>query len=524
MRPKPLPQNDGQERIAALAKLPVFWTLAGKRAIVAGGSDGAAWKVELLQACGAEVDLYCENEDLGETMRALIARTALSHHPHPWHCGVFSGASLALADCETDDEARAFFCGARAAGVPVNVIDKPAFCQFQFGSIVNRSPVIVSISTDGAAPILAQAIRQRIETLLPASLKQWAGLAQSLREAVNRRLSPGAARRLFWERFVARCMTTNEPPTEATADDLLAAADQIATAPRSGSVTLVGAGPGDAELLTLKAMRALQAADVILFDDLVSAEVLELARREAKRFLVGKRGGRESCRQEDINDMMVRFAKSGKRVVRLKSGDPMIFGRAGEEIARLESEGIPVEVVPGITAASAMAASLKTSLTNRDHAQQVRFVTGHSRHNALPTTINWASLAEPNQTSVFYMGGRMAGQIEQRLRENGLQSDTPVVVMSSVSRARQQCWSGPLANLPDAMRAIGVDDPVLIGVGAVFGRMSGASGRISDHDGSESQAPKPLSLVPNRALGKSARHVTGAGSQSAIRQRGPGRP
>ncbi len=328
--------------------------------------------------------------------------------------------------------------------MPANVIDKPAFCQFQFGSIVNRSPVIVSISTDGAAPILAQAIRQRIETLLPASLKQWAGLAHSLREAVNRRLSPGAARRLFWERFVASCMTTNEPPTDETADDLLATADQIATAPRSGSVTLVGAGPGDAELLTLKAMRALQAADVILFDDLVSAEVLELARREAKRFLVGKRGGRESCRQEDINDMMVRFAKSGKRVVRLKSGDPMIFGRAGEEIARLESEGIPVEVVPGITAASAMAASLKTSLTNRDHAQQVRFVTGHSRHNALPRTVNWASLAEPNQTSVFYMGGRMAGQIEERLRENGMQANTPVVVMSSVSRARQQCWSGRL--------------------------------------------------------------------------------
>jgi uroporphyrin-III C-methyltransferase / precorrin-2 dehydrogenase / sirohydrochlorin ferrochelatase len=480
MRRNPLPQSDAQERIAPLAKLPIFWNLQGKRAVIAGGSDGAAWKAELLQACGALVELYCEVDDLGETMTALLDRTALVHHAHPWHCGIFTGASLALADCETDDEARAFFCAARASGVPVNVIDKPAFCQFQFGSIVNRSPVIVSISTDGAAPILAQAIRQRIETLLSPALKQWADLAQSLRETVNRRLSPGPARRLFWERFVAKSLSTNEPPGEETADRLLATAEQIASAPCSGSVTLVGAGPGDAELLTLKAMRALQAADVILFDDLVSPEVLELARREAKRFLVGKRGGRESCRQDDINDMMVRFAKAGKRVVRLKSGDPMIFGRAGEEIARLESEGIVVDVVPGITAASAMAATLKTSLTHRDHAQQVRFVTGHSRNAELPRTLDWPSLAKANQTSIFYMGGRMAGQIEQRLSENGMTSDTPVVVMSSVSRPQERRWAGPLGGLANAIRTIGVDEPVLIGVGAVFGREAEAT--ILNHD------------------------------------------
>jgi uroporphyrin-III C-methyltransferase / precorrin-2 dehydrogenase / sirohydrochlorin ferrochelatase len=468
MRPKPLPQSNAQERIAPLAKLPVFWNLAGKRAVIAGGSDGAAWKAELLQACGAEVEVYCKSDDLGETMTALLERTSIIHHAHPWHCGIFTGASLALADCETDDEARAFFCAARAAGVPVNVIDKPAFCQFQFGSIVNRSPVIVSISTDGAAPILGQAIRQRIETLLPPSLKHWAMLAQSLREVINRRLAPGAARRLFWERFVSRSLSTNEPPTEEAADGLLATVERIASAPQPGSVTLVGAGPGDAELLTLKAMRALQAADVILFDDLVSTDVLELARREAKRFLVGKRGGRESCRQDDINDMMVRFAKAGKRVVRLKSGDPMIFGRAGEEIARLESEGIAVDVVPGITAASAMAASLKASLTNRDHAQQVRFVTGHSRHHELPRTVDWASLAGPNQTSIFYMGGRMAGQIEQRLRHHGMKHDMPVVVITSVSRPEERRWAGPLKSLAAAVQTLGVDEPVLIGVGEVF--------------------------------------------------------
>jgi uroporphyrin-III C-methyltransferase/precorrin-2 dehydrogenase/sirohydrochlorin ferrochelatase len=480
MRRKPLQQSDGNERIAALAKLPVFWNLSGKRAVMAGGSDGAAWKAELLQACGAEVELYCETAELGDTMKALVERTGLTHHEHPWHCGIFAGASLALADCETEAEAQAFYCAARAAGIPVNVIDKPAYCQFQFGSIVNRSPVIVSISTDGAAPILAQAIRQRIETLLPPALKQWAGLAQSVREAVNRRLSPGPARRLFWERFVARSLSTSAPPAQDTADQLLATAEQIASVPSLGSVTLVGAGPGDAELLTPKAMRALQAADVILFDDLVSPEVLELARREAKRFLVGKRGGRESCCQDDINDMMVNFAKAGKRVVRLKSGDPMIFGRAGEEIARLQSEGIAVDVVPGITAASAMAASLKTSLTNRDHAQQVRFVTAHSRHHELPHTVDWASLATPNQTSIFYMGGRMAGQIEQRLRAHGMTAETPVVVVSSVSRPQERRWAGPLGSLADAMEKIGVDEPVLIGVGEVFGR--GAEATLLPHD------------------------------------------
>ncbi|KPF46052.1 siroheme synthase CysG [Rhizobium sp. AAP43] len=462
------PPNKTPERIAPLAKLPVFWNLTGKRAVIAGGSEAAAWKTELLLACGATVDVYCGCEHLGETMQAMIAAGSVNHHAHPWHCGIFQGAALALADCETDEEAKAFFCAARAAGVPVNVIDKPAYCQFQFGSIVNRSPVIVSISTDGAAPILAQAIRQRIETLLPPALKDWARLAQTMRDAVNLRLAPGARRRLFWERFVDRGLGSNHAPDDETAAILLTEADRIAKAPSAGCVTLVGAGPGDAELLTLKAMRALQAADVILFDDLVSPEVLELARREAKRMLVGKRGGRESCRQEDINDMMVMFAKAGKRVVRLKSGDPMIFGRAGEEIARLRQEGIAVEVVPGITAASAMAASLGVSLTHRDHAQQVRFVTGHSRHGELPQSLDWPSLADPRQSTIFYMGGRTAGSIEEKLRVAGMPATTPVVIASAISRSNQRSWRGRLAHLPRAMQDMGLDEPVLIGIGNAF--------------------------------------------------------
>ncbi|WP_454744356.1 siroheme synthase CysG [Ciceribacter selenitireducens] len=539
-------------RMAPLAKLPVFWSLDGKPVVVAGGSDAAAWKAELLVACGAEVHVYCAEDELSDVMRGLIGQAIASlpegiqqpppsvlpdispsrreigrrrrgcspswvdstdalsvkaspdanegrrwtktpavasispregemsgrtkggnhacrgqilHHPEAWHPDIFGHAALALADCETDEDARAFFTAAVAAGVPVNIIDKPAYCQFQFGSIVNRSPVIVSISTDGAAPILAQAIRRRIETLLPAALKQWAELAQALRERVSDRLAPGQPRRAFWERFVDRAFAGNQPPGEDAARTLLADAERLGGAPATGRVTLVGAGPGDAELLTLKAVRALQAADVILFDDLVSEEVLELARREAKRLLVGKRGGRTSCRQEDINDMMVRLAKAGKRVVRLKSGDPMIFGRAGEEIARLEAEGIPVDVVPGITAASAMASRLGLSLTHRDHAQSVRFVTGHSRDGGLPKDMNWSALADPHTTNVFYMGGRTAPLIAARLIGEGASPATPVVIVSNVSRPTERQWRGTLENVGEGIALIGYDDPVLIAIG-----------------------------------------------------------
>jgi uroporphyrin-III C-methyltransferase/precorrin-2 dehydrogenase/sirohydrochlorin ferrochelatase len=468
-----LQRNSSPPRVEALTKLPVFWALEGKRVIVAGGSDAAAWKAELLAACGAQVHVYAEV--LSETFCNLLVRCATHpqggyvHHPQIWDMDAMTGAAIAIADCEQDEEARAFFQAALKAGVPVNVIDKPAFCQFQFGSIVNRSPVVVSISTDGAAPILAQAIRRRIETLLPPALKGWASLAQSLREAVNARLAPGPLRRAFWEQFVDRAFSSSDTPEEGVGGLLLDDAERLLEAPATfsgpGRVTLVGAGPGDAELLTLKAVRALQAADVILFDDLVSPEVLELARREAKRMLVGKRGGRTSCRQEDINEMMVKLAKAGKRVVRLKSGDPMIFGRAGEEIAHLDRENIPVDVIPGITAASAMASHLGISLTHRDHAQSVRFITGHSRHGGLPEDVNWTTVADPHTTTVFYMGGRTAPRIADRLIAEGLPPSTPAVITSDVSRNTQRQWRGTLEALAQGIAIIGYDHPVLIAVG-----------------------------------------------------------
>ncbi len=485
------PRNEAPARMEPLAKLPVFWALESKRVIVAGGSDAAAWKAELLAACGAEVHVYADA--LSDTFEKLISRGAkhprgsFVRHYHGWNETIFAGAAIAVADCEEEDEAKAIFDAARMAGVPVNVIDKPAFCQFQFGSIVNRSPVVVSISTDGAAPILAQAIRRRIETLLPWTLKGWAELAQTLRDRVNERLTPGPLRRAFWERFVDRAFSSSDTPEEGVGGLLLEEADRLREAPAHcsrGRVTLVGAGPGDAELLTLKGVRALQAADVILFDDLVSSEVLELARREAKRMLVGKRGGRTSCRQEDINALMVKLAKSGKRVVRLKSGDPMIFGRAGEEIAHLDRENIPVDVIPGITAASAMASRLGISLTHRNHAQSVRFITGHSRHGGLPIDVDWAAVADPHTTAVFYMGGRTAPLIADRLIEEGLPPETPAIVISDVSRSTERDWSGTLATIPEGIAAIGYDNPVLIALGtALAARLNvrDTNGFDSDH-------------------------------------------
>jgi uroporphyrin-III C-methyltransferase/precorrin-2 dehydrogenase/sirohydrochlorin ferrochelatase len=435
------PSERAPARLGRLAVLPVFLTLEGRHAIVIGDTAAAAWKAELLAAAGAQV-------------------TVLGHDD--WSPVTLAEAAIVVADARNEEEGRAIAAAAHSAGVPVNIIDRPALSQFQFGSIVNRSPVVIGISTAGAAPVLAQAIRQRLEAMLPASLAAWAALAAQLRRTVRQKLPSAASRRQFWERFAARAFAA--PPTAQTADDLLQVAAHTLSA--TGRVTLVGAGPGDTELLTLKALRALQSADVILFDDLVSDEVLELARREARRLLVGKRGGRDSCRQEDINDTMVKLAKAGKHVVRLKSGDPMIFGRGGEEIERLQREGIAVDIVPGVTSALALAARLGVSLTHRDCAQAVRFVTGHARDGKLPAGLDWRSLADARTTTIFYMAGGTAKLIAARLMEEGMSAQTPVVTATSLTRADEEIRTDTLAGLAGFERQ--ANGPVLIGIGDAF--------------------------------------------------------
>ncbi|MBO0661653.1 siroheme synthase CysG [Jiella sp. MQZ9-1] len=491
--------------MGALSVLPVFVSLHGRPVLLAGGSAAAAWKAEMLAAAGACVELYVPAAERDPEMQALLAELGTSetprageirHHDRAWAIDLFATRpALAILDTESEAEGQAFASAARAASVPVNVVDKPAFCDFAFGSIVNRSPVVVGISTFGAAPILGQAIRRRIETLLPPALSDWAALAAKLRTAAMEKLAPGLERRAFWERFADKAFLTRAPEAadDAEATRLI---DAIASAPKAavegtaiGKVTLVGAGPGEAELLTLKAVRALQAADVILFDDLVSDSVLELARREAKRMLVGKRAARESCRQEDINALMIQFAKAGKSVVRLKSGDVSVFGRAGEELRELKAEGIPVAIVPGITAASALAAAFNVSLTHRDHAQELRFVTGHSKKGGLPENVDWAALAKPNATTIFYMGGRMAEKIASRLIAEGLSPAIPVGVAANLSREDETRAAGRLDDLGAIVGAIGFDRPILIGVGAVFGE---AAAKAASHDGAADAAVATL--------------------------------
>lgn len=466
------PSESAPARIQPLSVLPVFLDLSGKRVVVAGGTDGAAWKAELLAAAGAKVDVYAPREALSDEMLRLTeSESSISLNDRVWKPQNLANAAVALCDAEDESEAAAFEFAARAAGAACNVIDKPAFCDFQFGSIVNRSPVVVGISTSGAAPILGQAIRRRIETLLPTSLADWAKLGRAMRDRVAERFAPGPQRRAFWEGLVDRAFGAG-PGKDAERE--LHERVTIAAAP-AGHVTFVGAGPGDAELLTLKAVRALQAADVILFDDLVSDDVLELARREAKRILVGKRAGRPSCKQHEINTMMVTLAKAGRRVVRLKSGDPMIFGRAGEEIAELEANGIGYDVVPGITAGLAMAASLGVSLTHRDHSRSVRFITGHSKHGGLPKDVDWRSVADPTATTIFYMGSRTASAIADILIAQGMSPQTPVAVAADIGRKKEMKLHCDLLGLPTAVEMIGNGQAVLIGVGSVFAKDAGSS-------------------------------------------------
>ena len=452
--------------IGPLSRLPAFFALEGKRAVVAGGSQAAAWKAELLCAAGAHVDVFAPAPD--EDMRALAAAPphgAVALHERRWTAADFSGAAIAVADCADDALAAQFAAAARAAGVPVNIIDRPAFCDFAFGAIVNRSPLVVGISTDGAAPVFGQAIRAKIEALLPKGFGRWADAARTWRPRVQALTLPFRGRRNFWERFTERAIAApDRAPGEADLDALLAPID---VAP-AGSVVLVGAGPGDPELLTLRAVRALQSADVILFDDLVSADILDFARREAKKMLVGKTGHAPSCRQDDINALMISLARAGRRVVRLKGGDPLIFGRADEEIAACRAAGIAVEIVPGVTAAQGAASRLKVSLTRRGQARRLQYVTGHDRGGKLPDDIDWSSLADPAVTTIVYMPSKTLPDLVAKGIAAGLDPATPAVAVARATRADERTIAGPVAELPAMLAANPATGPVVVMIGAVF--------------------------------------------------------
>jgi uroporphyrin-III C-methyltransferase/precorrin-2 dehydrogenase/sirohydrochlorin ferrochelatase len=391
-------------------------------------------------------------------------------HARGWQADDLTGAALAIGDIEDADEIEAFVAAARLAGAPVNIVDKPDFCDFSFGTLVNRSPLIVAISTDGAAPVFGQAIRTRIETLLPETLKAWAQAARDWRPAVQARNLPFAIRRAFWELFTARAMSeSGRLPAETDRAELFSALERIEAAPGRGRVSLVGAGPGDPELLTLKAIRALQSADIILYDDLVSPGVLELARREAKRMMVGKTGYGPSVKQSDINALIVSLAGQGKHVVRLKGGDPGIFGRAGEEIEACRAAGLPVTIVPGISAAQGAAATLGVSLTHRDHARRLQFVTGHARSGELPEDLDWQAMADPRATTVIYMARATLAGFRDRAIAAGLDPATPAIAVQSATRPDEARVRATIATLPERLAELPKGGPVLVMLGQALG-------------------------------------------------------
>ncbi len=477
------PHERRMERFGPLSRLPVFLSLGGKRAVVAGGSAAAAWKVELLSAAGARVAVY--SQQMGEAMLALSGDAPQGEivlHRRAWTADDLAGACVAVGAFEDDDSAAAFATAARAAGVPVNVIDKPAFCDFAFGAIVNRSPLVIGISTDGAAPVFAQAIRAKLEALLPRGFARWASAAARWRGALQETGLSFAGRRRFWQLFTAQAV--NAPGREPGQDDferLVAEVRGLGGTVETGAVTLVGAGPGDPELLTLRAVRALQAADVILFDDLVSREVLDFARREARKLLVGKTGYGPSCKQEEINALMVNLARQGKRVVRLKGGDPLIFARAGEELEACHAAGIPVEIVPGITAAQGAAARLCIPLTDRDHARRLQYITGHARNGQLPADIDWASLADPAATTAVYMPVKTLSALASRAMAAGLDPQTPALAIARATRPDQAVIASTIAELPARLADANLPGPVLVMMGGVVSMRGNSQRNISRH-------------------------------------------
>jgi uroporphyrin-III C-methyltransferase / precorrin-2 dehydrogenase / sirohydrochlorin ferrochelatase len=327
---------------------------------------------------------------------------------------------------------------------------------------------VIGISTGGAAPVFAQAVRAKLEALLPWGFSQWAAAAGRWRSAVKASGLSFAGRRRFWQLFTARAIADpQDAPSQCDLQSFMAEVRGLGSAAETGSVTLVGAGPGDPELLTLRAVRALQSADVILFDDLVSREVLDFARREARTILVGKTGHGPSCKQHDINALMVRLAEGGKRVVRLKGGDPLIFARAGEEIAACRAAGLAVEIVPGITAAQGAASRLGVPLTDRGTAQRLLYVTGHDK-NGSPADFDWPSLIHPATTCAIYMPAKTLAALVAGAVERGLDPATPAVAVARATRRDETRIAARIADLPRFLADRRPGGPVLVMLGRVF--------------------------------------------------------
>jgi uroporphyrin-III C-methyltransferase/precorrin-2 dehydrogenase/sirohydrochlorin ferrochelatase len=442
---------------------PIFLKLKQRPCLVVGGGEVALRKVRLLRSAGAEVTVVAP--ELVPELEQMAQAGQIRHL-----CGVFekpqlSNHVLVIAATDSREVNHAVFEAGEAQNVPVNVVDDPEHSSYITPSIIDRSPLVVAVSTGGSAPVLARLIRAKLESWIPAGFGRLADFATRFRDQVKARFGDVEARRNFWESVLEgpvaeAVMAGNQALAESEMEKRLAAPDVP-----SGAVYLVGAGPGNPDLLTFRALRLMQQADVVLYDKLVAPELLELVRRDAERIFVGKERANHALAQEQINQLMVRLAQQGKRVLRLKGGDPFTFGRGGEEIEELAEHGIPFEVVPGITSASGAAAYAGIPLTHRDYAQSVVFVTGHKKDGSID--LDWPALTREAQTVVVYMGLSNARELCAAFIAHGKRPDTPAAVVASATTLRQRTLTGTLATLPDVIAASDVKSPALIIVGEV---------------------------------------------------------
>ena len=447
--------------------LPLFHQLKSVPCLLVGGDEAACRKTTLLLK--AEAQVIAVAPEISSELQQLLAQSPDSS----WQARDFKPTDLDavnLVVVATEDEAlnRRVSELAQQRRLPVNVVDRPWLSTFIFPSIIDRSPIVLAVSSSGQSPVLARMLRAKLESTIPAGYGRLAKLAGGFRDQLKHKLPDVNQRRKFWEKVLAGPIA--ELVYNGKEDDARQLLEQTINAQSAneegvGEVYLVGAGPGDPDLLTFRALRLMQQADIILYDRLVSPEILELVRRDAERIYVGKARSDHALPQDQINESLVTLAKQGRRVCRLKGGDPFIFGRGGEEIDRLAEAGVPFQVVPGITAASGCASYAGIPLTHRDHAQSVRFVTGHLKDGSLD--LDWPTLARERQTLVFYMGLVGLPTICQQLVAHGLPATTPIALVQQGTTPQQKVVCSDLANMPEVVTKAKVKAPTLIIVGDV---------------------------------------------------------
>ncbi len=445
---------------------PIFLKLDKEQCLVVGGGEIACRKVMQLLKAGAKVTVV--SPELTSSLNELVEDKKLSHINARFTEEHLLGVVLVIAATNDRSTNRSIseLCNKRK--VPVNVVDDPALCTFIMPSIIDRAPVQIAVSTGGVSPVLARLLRAQLETLIPATFGHLAELMARSRQRVRQRYPDQRERRRFWEKIL------HGPIAEmlfAGRDKLALKAieqqlnDDSGSASTAGEVYLVGGGPGDPDLLTFRALRLMQQADVVLYDRLVAPKILDLVRKDAERIYVGKQRDQHALPQGDINELLVRLAREGKRVLRLKGGDPFIFGRGGEEIENLSAEGIPFQVVPGITAAAGCASYAGIPLTHRDYAHSCIFVTGHLKDGSMD--LNWEALVQPRQTIAVYMGTHGIGILSTELMARGMSPETPVAIIQQATTRQQREYISTLKNLPTLPEKHDIKPPSMIIIGEV---------------------------------------------------------